>query len=139
MPHDRSTAVLSPKETIKTYATFDIDTLPEGDADKGKRAFRRCFSCHTVSPDGHHKIGPNLWNIVNRPAAASPNYQYSHTLQNANLIWTPENLAHYIHNPRKFLPHNRMSFPGIRNLREIADLIAYLETQTKATPAAPQK
>ena len=30
------------------------------------KSFRKCVSCHTIEEGGKNKMGPNLWNIMNR-------------------------------------------------------------------------
>lgn len=47
-------------------------------------------------------------------------------MQNADIVWRAETLDRYLAAPKKFIPGNRMPFPGIRNDKDRADLIAYL-------------
>uniref|UniRef100_UPI00289CF9E5 c-type cytochrome n=1 Tax=Tianweitania sp. TaxID=2021634 RepID=UPI00289CF9E5 len=43
--------------------------MQSADAAAGEALFKRCATCHTDDSGGANKIGPNLWNIVNRPIA----------------------------------------------------------------------
>ena len=40
--------------------------LADADPVKGQKTFKKCTACHTVAEGGKNKIGPNLWNVVNR-------------------------------------------------------------------------
>ena len=42
--------------------------------------------------------------------------------------WTYEDLAHFVHKPKEYLPGTKMMFPGIADSTELADLIAYINT-----------
>jgi cytochrome c len=47
-------------------------------------------------------------------------------MKQSGVVWDDDTLAKYLHNPRQFMPGNRMAFPGITDDKEIADLLAYL-------------
>ena len=54
----------------------------EGDAGRGKRAFQRCYSCHSVDPNEKAKLqGPSLYRIMGRPAAAISDFEYSDAMR----------------------------------------------------------
>jgi cytochrome c len=102
----------------------------EGNAERGERAFQRCFACHSVDPDEKAKLqGPSLYRVVGRPAAAVAGFEYSPALKAkaaAGLVWTEETLDHYIADPEAAVPGTQMSIPGLPEAEERADLIAYL-------------
>jgi cytochrome c len=110
--------------------TVDLSYLPtpyaEADYDTGRRMFRRCSSCHTVSADGGNRVGPNLHGIFGSTAGTVDGFDYSMTLENADFVWTPEQLDGWLANPREFLPGNRMSFVGLRDEDDRRNVIAYL-------------
>lgn len=54
----------------------------------------------------------------------------------AGLVWSASTLDSYLEKPRDFIKHNRMSYRGMEYAADRADLIAYLEIATAATPAA---
>lgn len=102
---------------------------PVGDVEAGQKQFRRCASCHMAGPDATDRIGPALVNIVGAPIADSPDFRYSNALQDAGAdgqVWTVEALDAFLTNPRSYIRGNRMSFSGIRNAQQRADIIAYL-------------
>ncbi len=43
------------------------------------------------------------------------------------MIWTEENLAAYLADPRGFIRGNRMAFQGLRSDEDIAAVIAYMQ------------
>jgi cytochrome c len=116
--------------------SVDLSALPApystADYDAGRRMFRRCGSCHTVTADGGHRVGPNLHGIFGRTAGSADGFDYSDALESADFEWTPEQLDHWLANPREFLPGNRMSFVGLRDEADRQNVIAYLLVETKA-------
>jgi cytochrome c len=71
-------------------------------------------------------IGPNLYGFFGRPAGSAERYTYSAALQEAEFSWTPRALDAWLARPARFLPGNRMSFPGVSSASDRADMIAYL-------------
>lgn len=98
-----------------------------GDAGAGEGAFRVCAACHSVEP-GETRIGPSLHGVVGRDVGSIEGFRYSPANQAFEGSWTPENLFEYLENPRAFMPGTSMSFAGMRDPQDRADLIAYLET-----------
>jgi cytochrome c len=47
------------------------------------------------------------------------------------LVWTEENLDKYLTKPKAFVPHNKMSFNGLKKAQDRADVIAYLKSVAK--------
>ena len=99
-----------------------------GDPAKGKQAFARCAMCHTVNKGGANRLGPNLFGITGRKAAAVKGFFYSPAMKRSNLVWTAQNLDDYIKKPGVKIPGNRMAFAGIPQNGMRADLVAYLAT-----------
>jgi cytochrome c len=107
------------------------NAFAEGDAANGKAIFERtCANCHAAQI-GVNKIGPSLWDIVGRPIASVPNYNYSPklvTMRGEWKEWSVEKLDLYLSNPREVLHGVKMFFKGLPNVQDRADIIAYLET-----------
>ncbi|MEM8799680.1 MAG: cytochrome c family protein [Pseudomonadota bacterium] len=109
-------------------AAFGAQTLPamaEGDAAKGEKIFNRCKACHVLTPGGK-KIGPSLYGVFGRTAGTLEGFKYSAAMSASNIVWSDETLSAYLENPRKYIPGNKMAFPGLRNPEQRADVIAYL-------------
>jgi cytochrome c len=93
----------------------------------GKATFKKCALCHTAEP-GKNKVGPSLFGIVGRKSASLTDYNYSDAMKNFDHTWTPQTLNTYLTDPRAMVPGTKMIFPGIKDDKERADLIAYLKT-----------
>ena len=101
------------------------------DAAAGGKVFAtECGECHSVR-EGKDKKGPSLFGIVGAKAAQREGWVYSDALRAANLTWTPENLASYLANPKKFVPGGKMKYDGLPDAKQREDLLAWLETAAK--------
>lgn len=103
--------------------------LPQGDAAAGEQVFRQCRACHMVGEDAKNRVGPVLNGIVGRAAGSVEGFRYSRPLEQAGadgLIWTEDELHAFIEDPRGYLKGTRMSFRGIDDAQERADVIAYI-------------
>ncbi|PTX53019.1 cytochrome c [Allosediminivita pacifica] len=110
-------------------AEVDFETVyAEADAGAGERVFGRCRACHNL--DGSNATGPHLDGVVGRDVAAVDGFNYSGALVEAADVWSPENLSHFIENPRGYAPGTAMSFNGLSDIEDRANLIAYLEQQS---------
>jgi len=115
------------------------------DAARGEKVFRQCVACHSVGASAKHKLGPELNEVIGRTAGAAPGYKYSSAMKAAGkdgLIWSDKTLDEYLANPRAFVKGTKMSFAGLKKERDRADLVAYLQTFSRAAqktePSAPQ-
>ena len=99
----------------------------QGDAGRGRLAFAPCRTCHYPEQGYGHHNGPGLWNLFGRKAGSAVGYAYySDEMKNADFVWTPELLAFWLTNPRRFLPASSMVvFETTPQQR--ADLIEYLK------------
>jgi len=112
--------------------------LTSADATVGEKAFAQCAACHVAKPGAETTIGPNLWNVVGRPVAAQPGYDYSDSLKQVSGEWDFERLNVYLFDPKLLAPEGRMPFPGIKSTVERAQVIAYLRTLSDNPVALPE-
>jgi cytochrome c len=98
-----------------------------GDPMAGATVFRKCASCHNVDPSGRNGVGPNLRGVVGRPAARVPGFNYSPAMTASKLVWTEPNLARFLTSPRQTIPGTRMTFAGLPNPQDRANVIAFLK------------
>lgn len=101
------------------------------DLARGKRVFRHCVHCHTVSRGGRHRIGPNLFGLFGRRAGTVAGFEFSKAWRDANFVWTEKTLDVYLRDPRKTIPNNQMQFDGLSRAEDRAALIAYLKIITR--------
>lgn len=104
----------------------------EADYEAGRRVFAQCRSCHTLDARAGNRVGPNLHGLFGREIGSVEGFTYSRIVQDANFVWTPEQLDRWLENPQTFLPGNRMAFAGVRDETQRRDLIAYLMVETAA-------
>src|ERR1700759_1366715 len=106
--------------------------LPEAaqaqDVAAGARVFRsQCSICHSPQP-GRNIIGPSLFGVVGRHSGRIPDFHYSQANVRSGLTWDPATLDRYLANPQQVVPGTLMTFPGLKDARQRADVIAYLES-----------
>ena len=70
--------------------------LASADIDKGKKVFKKCSQCHVMEKGGANKIGPGLWNIVNKDIGSKEDYKYSSAMAAFEGDWTFEQLNSYL-------------------------------------------
>ena len=102
------------------------ELLAQADPDKGERVWSKCRACHKL--DGSDGTGPHLNGIVGREIAAVDGFGYSDALANKEGDWTPEALSEFLHRPKEWAPGTKMSFSGLKDAEDRANLIAYLQT-----------
>ena len=111
-----------------------------GDPAAGAAVFRACKGCHIVGDDARNRVGPVLNGVIGAPAGQIEGFRYSGALRDAandGLRWTPEALDAFLADPRGVVPGTRMSFRGLPDPRDRADVIAYLATFSDGGAAAP--
>jgi cytochrome c len=96
------------------------------DAEAGKSVFNRCKICHAIETGKPSPVGPNLHGVFGRKAGTLDNFAYSEAMKGSGIVWGDDTLAKYLRNPREFIPGNKMAFPGVKDDKEMADLLAYL-------------
>ncbi|MFZ5609244.1 MAG: c-type cytochrome [Pseudomonadota bacterium] len=109
-------------------ASFSSMAHASEDVAEGEKVFKKCQTCHTVEA-GKHRVGPSLAGIVGRAAGTVDGYKYSPAMANAGIVWSEENLAAYLSNPRDFVKGTKMVFPGLKKEDEVEAVIAFLKTK----------
>jgi cytochrome c len=98
-----------------------------GDPAAGEKAFKaKCGACHNIADD-KNKIGPTLKGVYGRKAGEVANFKYSDAMKASGVVWNDANLASYLKDPKGFVAGNKMTFVGIKDEQQIADVIAYIK------------
>jgi len=87
----------------------------------------RCSICHSAEA-GTNKIGPSLFNVVDRPAGSIADFAYSDANRKSGIVWNLQALDRYLTAPQAMVPGTKMTFPGLKDDLQRADVIAYLAT-----------
>lgn len=114
--------------------------LAQGDAAAGEATFAKCTACHTIASGGATGIGPNLFGIMGKPIGShAAGFAYSDVLATHGGDWSFENVDAWLASPRAFANGTKMSFPGLSDPQERANVILYLLANGggPALPAPP--
>ena len=103
-----------------------IDIANAADPVNGKKVFKKCVACHSLQ-EGKNKIGPSLYNLLDRKIGSVEGYKYSKAMKNSCVVWDEESLDKFLTKPRKFIPKTKMAFRGIKKKSLRDDLIAFLK------------
>ena len=102
--------------------------LASASVDAGKNVFKKCAACHSAVKGGANKIGPALWNIVNKKTPTPEDFKYSSALQAHGKNWDFEELNKFLHKPMKYIKGTKMGFAGLRKDSDRSNIIAYLNS-----------
>ena len=100
--------------------------LAMGTAEDGKKVFKKCAACHSINIGGKNKIGPKLWNVMFRPVGSVTDYKYSKALSSYSKEWTWEEMNGFLIKPSSWIKGNKMGFAGLKNEKDRASVILYL-------------
>ena len=113
------------EEIIELISPFLINASLED----GKKLFKKCGTCHNYEKNGANKVGPNLWNIINRPKGNIEGFAYSKALINQGGEWTYENLAEFLYKPKRYIKGTKMNFVGLKKVQDRANIVLFLRNQ----------
>ena len=114
--------------------------LAKADAAKGEAVFKKCMACHTIAPGAPNGIGPNLHGVVGEAIGAGHGgFAFSDALKKHGGSWDWANLNAWLKSPSAFAQGTKMTFAGLSNPQDRADVIVYMNAQgsNKPLPAAP--
>ncbi len=115
--------------------------LASADAAAGEAVAKKCAACHTFEKGGANKVGPVLWNVVNRPVAAVEGFKYSDALTafaEGGTVWDYEQLDGFLAAPKSYVSGTSMGFAGLKKPADRANLIAYLRSLADEPAPLPQ-
>ncbi len=126
-PAAPATAAVAPP--VDNVDTLDGTKFADftGTAAAGEKVFLACKTCHAVEP-GKNLTGPSMHALVGRKSGTVEGYSYSVANKNSGITWTNEKLFQYLENPQRVIPGTKMTYTGVKDPQQRADLIAYLNT-----------
>jgi cytochrome c len=127
---DKPAAAPAPSEPIEKL-------LASASIDKGAASAKKCAACHTFEKGGPNRVGPNLYNVVNRDRATEPGFNYSAAMKEKGGKWTYEELNKFLAGPKAYIPGTAMGFAGLPKDSERADVIDYLHTLSDSPAPLP--
>jgi len=125
------------EESLPAIATL----LASADPAAGEGQSRTCAACHSFEQDGQNMVGPPLWDIVGREIASVDGFNYSGALQEYAAevgTWGYEALNGFIHAPRDWVQGTSMSYQGVKDHEDRADLIAWMRTLSDEPEPLPE-
>ena len=114
--------------------------LASADPAKGEQVFKKCTACHNADKGGANALGPNLWGVLGEPVGKGHGFAFSEALAGKGGAWDWNSLSEWLSNPKKFAPGTKMTFAGLGNPEDRANVIAFLNAHSdapKPLPAAP--
>src|SRR3954468_13160473 len=134
MSHERMAAAPAATQTSEQGAPSPKTEVGavSGDAATGKLVFRKCQACHSLEP-GKNGLGPSLSGIIGKKASSVTNYNYSPAMKSSSLTWDVATLEAYLTDPQKWVPGNKMPFPGLKTENERKAVIAFLASAPGAS------
>ena len=114
--------------------------LPTADAAKGAEVFKKCAACHTINQGGANGIGPNLYGTMGEGIGQGKGgFAFTDALKGVGGTWDFDKMNAWLTSPRKFANGTKMTFAGLGNAQDRANVILYLNQQGSnlPLPAAP--
>jgi len=134
VPAESGTAAPKPVELPPIAPLLAKADIATGD----KFVHTVCTACHSFNEGGKPIIGPNLYGIVGAPHDHEAGFSYSAALEKfKGQPWTYDALNRWLYDPQTYAPGTRMTFTGIKNNQQRADVIDYLHTLSPHPEALP--
>jgi cytochrome c len=112
--------------------------LASASTERGAQVAKQCELCHNLGKGQGNKIGPDLYGVVGRKVASEAGFNYSPQLKAKGGTWTFDALDKWLLNPRADVPGTLMTFAGIPNEKQRADVIAYLNSNSDKPEPLPK-
>ena len=139
-PNAPAAVATQPAAAAPAAAGSDVapiaDRLKTADVAAGEKTSKVCTACHSFADSGANKVGPGLWEVVNRKPGTHEGFKYSPAMVTfgETHTWDYATLDIYLTNPKAEVPGNKMAFAGVKKPEDRANLIAYLRSLS-ANPA----
>jgi cytochrome c len=97
------------------------------DAASGEKIFVQCKACHQIGENAKNAVGPVLNGLFGRKAGMIEGFSYSSANKNSGITWDEATFREYIKDPKAKIPGTKMIFPGLKDPKQIDDIVAYLK------------
>ncbi len=121
-----TTAVDTAKAEANTESGNIMTLFASVSASEGASVFKKCAACHTINQGGANKIGPALWGVLGRKAGSVSGYKYSKAITAYGKVWTFDEMNGFLTKPKDWIKGTKMSFAGLKNEKERAAIILYM-------------
>ena len=120
------------EQPIETY-------LAAADPAKGQQVFNKCMACHNADKGGANQLGPNLWDVIGQPVGqGKAGFAFSDALSKKGGTWNWDNLSQWLTSPRTFAPGTKMTFAGLSNPQDRANVEAFLNAHSDSPQPLPK-
>lgn len=99
-------------------------TAAGADAARGQELYARCQACHALAYD---RVGPRHCGLFGRHAGSVPGFEYSPAMKKSAIVWSAKTLDRFLADPPRAVPGTTMTYAGVSEPKDRADLIAYLQ------------
>jgi cytochrome c len=112
--------------------------LAKADPAKGQQIFNKCMACHNADKGGANQLGPNLWDVLGEPIGQGKGFAFSDALSKKGGTWNWDNLSIWLTSPKAFAPGTKMTFAGLSNPQDRADVEAFLNSHSDSPQQLPK-
>ncbi|HEU5296899.1 MAG TPA: c-type cytochrome [Burkholderiaceae bacterium] len=118
---------------VLSVLVLGAPALAAPSAARGEAIYARCAACHALE---RNRVGPKHCGLIGRSAGSVPNFDYSPAMKNAHIVWSAQTLDRFLASPLKTVPGTSMTYDGVPDAAERADLIAYLQQASRSPECA---
>ena len=122
----------SESSSDNSEATNIMVLFASTNATDGAKVFKKCAACHSVNEGGANKIGPALWGVLGRKAGSLSDYKYSKAMAADGKPWSFDEMNGFLIKPKEWIKGTKMSFAGLKNAKERAAVILYMNENGNA-------
>ena len=119
---------------LAVFTASSASGLQPGDGKRGEDIYGRCMACHSLE---YNRTGPKHCGLFGRKAGSVPDFDYSDAMKNSGITWSAETLNQFLKKPQAMVPGTIMTYDGVPDDRERADLIAYLQMANASKEICP--